>query len=213
MYIAAENDQWLLARTLAALCQTSTQTRQRPATDPRRCPDPRCVITWNACQVLLESNACKPHPMNCCHHRVPWPITNPKSNAAPITSTGMPACSLLVAMRSVMDSSAYPVVGSCGRVNASPSISSSTISAVVRTMQPGITWPPTTLHVLSEIAMCRWCISPSTPPWMLPSGVPPTPIVPDKLTISCAPSNICTSAPPAGRNVVFPVLPCGWWQV
>ena len=90
-----------------------------------------------------------------------WPISTPTTNAAPTTKAATPAgtaCSLvllLLLLRSVMDSSAYPVAGSCGRVNATPSISWSTISAVVRTMQPGITWPPTTLHVLSEIAMCR----------------------------------------------------------
>jgi hypothetical protein len=53
-------------------------------------------------------------------------------------------------------SSLNPVRASCSRVNTQPGKGASTISAVVRTMQPGITWPPRISPRAVATQACRW---------------------------------------------------------
>eukprot|EP00964_Phaeocystis_antarctica_P145614 scaffold111725_cov57-Phaeocystis_antarctica.AAC.1 len=69
------------------------------------------------------------------------------------------------------DSSLKPVRASTGRLNATPSSTPSTTSAVVRTRQPSSTWPPYVRHSRSEIDMWRWCpVADSVPARLACSG-------------------------------------------
>lgn len=55
----------------------------------------------------------------------------------------------------VISSSRYPVAASGARENAKSGSNASKTSAVVRTVQPGVTWPPNTSPLAVDSAMCR----------------------------------------------------------